>query len=183
MTVAVIAACSMSMCLPANAGPAVNFNQVAELGKQLKEVEKIWKRAAGKDDQLSLQETLTLFKLPELLAVVKKMAKGADVALPTDSKIKSLFKTADKDKSNKLNKVEFLGLFLGVFAETIVANPLVLANVLIDAIDQDRDGKLEGKEIKILLAMVGIPPVALMLVPDEQEIDFKSMLGLVAKKC
>jgi hypothetical protein len=187
LAASVLAACvimsATTICLPANASPPVSVNQVAELAKQLKAVEKIWNKAAGGDGQLNLNECLTLFKSPDMLAAVKKMAKGAEVALPSDASIKSLFRKADKDGSKKLNKIEFLGLFLGVFAEVIVANPLVLANVLVDSIDKDRNGKLEGREIKALLSMVGIPSVALMLVPDEQAIDFKSILGVVAKKC
>ena len=182
--VASILSAGLGICLPAHASsPSVNQSQVSKLAKDLKEVEKIWQKAAGRDDQLSLNETLSLFKSNEILAAVKKMAKGVEVSLPSDNSIKNLFKIADKDNSNRLNKLEFLGLFLGVFAQTIVANPLVMANVLIDFIDKDKDGKLEGKEIKGLLKMVGIPPVALMLVPDNQEIDYRTILGIVGPKC
>ena len=47
--------------------------------------------------------------------------------------------------------------------------------------DTDKSGKLEGRELKPLLMMVGFPMAILLPIPDAVQLDYRSILDGLAK--
>ncbi len=56
-------------------------------------------------------------------------------------------------RSGALSRSEFLALYLLVSTHRIVENPVVLAEALLGFLDSDRNGKIEGKELKVRLCI------------------------------
>ena len=52
----------------------------------------------------------------------------------------------------------------------------VLAEALLGFLDVDRNGKIEGGELKVLLAMLGFPAALLLPIPKFISIDYRSIL-------
>lgn len=52
----------------------------------------------------------------------------------------------------------------------------MLAEALLGFLDVDRNGKIEGGELKVLLAMLGFPAALLLPIPKFISIDYRGIL-------
>ena len=57
--------------------------------------------------------------------------------------------TADSDNNGTLSKTEFLALYTSLIKDRVTTSPLVLAEALFGLIDVDRNGRIEGGELKV----------------------------------
>lgn len=94
----------------------------------------------------------------------------------TEDDLRGLFQKADTDHSGTLSKSEFLAMYLSMARERVQGSPLVLAEALLGFIDVDRNGKIEGGELKVLLAMLGFPAALLLPIPKFIGIDYRGVL-------
>ena len=94
----------------------------------------------------------------------------------TEDDIRELFKIADTDNNGTLSRSEFFALYLALVKERVKGPPLVLAEALLGFIDVDRNGKIEGGELKVVLAMLGFPAALLLPIPKFIGIDYRSIL-------
>lgn len=149
---------------------------IATLTTTLVRAQKAWDAAdKDKSGSLNLDEVVSLLNGSELRDAVR-LTLNVEPKMKTEAEVKPLFDRADRDKSGNLSRTEFLALFLSVVTERFKANPLVLAEALLGFIDVDRNGKIEGGELKILLAMLGFPAALLMPIPSFIGIDYRGIL-------
>ena len=148
----------------------------------LLKAQKAWDKGdKDKNGSLSLKECVDLLNSAELRDAVR-LTLNVEPKLKTEAEIKPLFEKADKDKSGGLSRTEFLALFLAVVTDRVKANPLVLAEALLGFLDVDRNGKIEGGELKVLLAILGFPAAVLLPIPSFIGIDYRGIIkGLGGK--
>lgn len=129
---------------------------------------------------LSLDECVTLLNSPELRSSVHTLT---NTTTPTHSKadIVAYFNKADTDRSGSLNRTEFLALFLAITTERVKKDPLLLAEALLGFLDSDRNGKLEGKELKVLMTILGMPATLLLPIPSFMSVDYRSFLETIRR--
>jgi Ca2+-binding EF-hand superfamily protein len=94
----------------------------------------------------------------------------------TEDDLRELFQKADADSNGTLSRSEFLALYLSLARERVQGSPLILAEALLGFIDIDRNGKIEGGELKVLLAMLGFPAALLLPIPKFIGIDYRNIL-------
>ena len=74
------------------------------------------------------------------------------------------------------SRSEFLVLCGTLVRETVQGGPLVLAEALLGLIDVDRNGRIDGAELRAVLGKLGIPSPLLLTIPDSVGIDYRTML-------
>ncbi|KXZ51759.1 hypothetical protein GPECTOR_11g203 [Gonium pectorale] len=127
-------------------------------------------------DNLSCREECTeLFNSPELREAVQ-MVTNVPPRVLSEEDLEPFFKKADADRSGALSRTEFLALYLAVATERVKKNPLVVAEALFGFIDHDRNGVLEGNELKALLTILGFAPALLLPIPGFLKVEYRSIL-------
>jgi hypothetical protein len=126
---------------------SLNFQNIAgALGK----AHKAWdKYDMNKSGTLSLSEVTELLNSPEIRHAVLLLT-NVEPTLRTEEELQELFKKADSDKSGQLSRSEFMGLYMAIVGERVNSNPLMLAEALLGFLDVDRNGKIDGTELKWL---------------------------------
>ncbi|KAG2491152.1 hypothetical protein HYH03_010593 [Edaphochlamys debaryana] len=154
------------------ATPMTLMNLISALAKASSAWEKYDKDRTG---TLSLHECEDIFNSPEIAEAVE-MITNVSSKHYTAADLEPYFKQADRDRSGTLSRTEFLALYLAVATERIKKNPLLLAEALLGFIDKDKNGVLEGGELKALLTILGFAPALLLPIPDFVKIEYKSIL-------
>uniref|UniRef100_A0A7R9VB57 EF-hand domain-containing protein n=1 Tax=Chlamydomonas euryale TaxID=1486919 RepID=A0A7R9VB57_9CHLO len=128
-----------------------------------------------KSGSLSLPEVVHLLNGPELRQAVRTMT-NVEPSIKTEEDMRELFQKADADKSGELSRKEFLAMYLAVINERVKTNPLVMAEALLGFLDTDRNGKIDGGELKVLLAMLGFPLALVAPIPKFIGVDYRGIL-------
>jgi len=157
----------------------LNFQNIAgALGK----AHKAWdKYDMNKSGTLSLSEVTELLNSPEIRHAVLLLT-NVEPTLRTEEELQELFKKADSDKSGQLSRSEFMGLYMAIVGERVNSNPLMLAEALLGFLDVDRNGKIDGTELKVLLALLGFPAAMLLPIPKGVGIDYRGVLKSISGK-
>ncbi|KAG1671084.1 hypothetical protein FOA52_000756 [Chlamydomonas sp. UWO 241] len=134
-----------------------------------------------KSGSLSIKEVVELLNGPELRKAVVAIT-NVEPSVRTEEGIHKLFEKADSDKSGELSRQEFLALYLLLVDERCKSNPLVLAEALLGFIDADRNGKIDGGELKVVLALLGFPAALLLPIPKFVGVDYRSILNALGSK-
>ncbi|KAF5826912.1 hypothetical protein DUNSADRAFT_1763 [Dunaliella salina] len=144
------------------------------------EANSAWGKYAGRsgDDELTLEEATDILNGPELRQVALTLF-NVEPAHRTPEELEDKFKQADSDKSGRLSRVEFLALYLSVVTGRVQTSPGVLAEALLGFIDVDRNGRIEGGELKVLLTLLGFPMAAFLPIPKSVGVDYRSWLSKV----
>lgn len=142
----------------------------------VKAVEKLFTKYAGKDKKLTLHEATKLFNSEDFKKVATKLGLEAASGNWKVEELTRAFKKADLDHSGHLTKIEFLGLWLGRVAIEYGHHPHLIAEGLLEVIDKDHDGKISAKEIKGVLGLIGVPSIALLVLPDNVGIEYRGVL-------
>ena len=143
----------------------------------VKEVEKLFKKYAGKDKKLTLHEATKLLESEEFRNLSKKVGLDAyGMCIWSVEDVTSGFKKADIDHSGHLDKLEFIALWLGRVADVYKHHPTLIAEGLLEVIDKDHDGKISVKEVKGLLTLIGVPSIALLVLPDNIGVEYRGVL-------
>ncbi|GAX72637.1 hypothetical protein CEUSTIGMA_g93.t1 [Chlamydomonas eustigma] len=157
--------------------PPLNFQNVAGA---LSKAQKAWEKYdMDKSGTLPLPEVTELLNSPEIRQTVLLLT-NVEPSLKTEEDLKDLFKKADSDKSGQLSRSEFLGLYMAIVGERLKTSPLVLAEALLGFLDVDRNGKIDGTELKVLLAMLGFPAAMLLPIPRGVGIDYRSVIKSIS---
>lgn len=61
-------------------------------------------------------------------------------------------------------------------------HPQLLADALLGIIDRDHNGKIEGKEIKGVLIMLGVPPLLTLAIPNNVGVEYRGVIKSLSKK-
>ncbi|KAG1675872.1 hypothetical protein FOA52_001529 [Chlamydomonas sp. UWO 241] len=130
----------------------------------------------AKNGTLTIRSTLDLLNSKELCDGFKALTNVDPQPPKSESELRPLFDKADVNKDGRLTKSDFLLLYLSLKSRLVTSNPLVLAEACLGFIDTDRNGKIEGGELKALLGMLGIPGAGLLPLPDTMSIDYRSVL-------
>ncbi|KAG2447609.1 hypothetical protein HYH02_007529 [Chlamydomonas schloesseri] len=154
------------------AQPMTLMNLISALAKASSAWEKYDKDRNG---TLSLKECEQIFNSEEICEAVE-MVTNMHCKHYTAADLEPYFKRADTDRSGTLSRSEFLALYLAVATERVKKNPLLLAEALLGFIDKDKNGVLEGAEVKALLTILGFAPVLLMPIPGFVKIEYKAIL-------
>lgn len=125
--------------------------------------------------QLSLDEATALLNGPELRTSLLTLA-NVEVPHRTKDDLQPYFKKADSDRSGALSRTEFMAMYLAVATERVKQDPLVLAEGLLGFIDADRNGKIQGGELKVLLAILGFPAALVLPIPGFISVDYRSII-------
>eukprot|EP00238_Polyblepharides_amylifera_P009317 CAMPEP_0196593710 /NCGR_PEP_ID=MMETSP1081-20130531/76351_1 /TAXON_ID=36882 /ORGANISM="Pyramimonas amylifera, Strain CCMP720" /LENGTH=128 /DNA_ID=CAMNT_0041917771 /DNA_START=422 /DNA_END=808 /DNA_ORIENTATION=+ len=124
-----------------------------------------------------MEETLDLLNSEEY----KVIAEGAGIDIPvrTESNIADLFHKVDKDRSGSLDRIEFIMFWLSLAFNHCKANPKMVANAFCMFVDEDGDGKVQAKEVKRFLPLLGPMGLAMLAVPvpDWVELDYAKYIG------
>ncbi|KAG2447607.1 hypothetical protein HYH02_007527 [Chlamydomonas schloesseri] len=130
------------------------------------------------DGVLSLEETEALFNSAEICQATELLT-NTTCTYYTAADLEPYFARADTDHSGTLTRSEFLALYLAVATERVKKNPLLLAEALLGFIDKDKNGVLEGGEIKALLTILGFPAILLLPIPSFIKLEYKVILRTV----
>ncbi|PNW73025.1 hypothetical protein CHLRE_14g615850v5 [Chlamydomonas reinhardtii] len=132
----------------------------------------------NRDGVLSLEETEALINSAEISQAIELLT-NTSCTYYTAADLDPYFRRADTDNSGTLTRTEFLALYLAVATERVKKNPLLLAEALLGFIDTDKNGVLEGGEIKVLLTILGFPAILLLPIPDFIKLEYKAILRTI----
>ncbi|GLC34083.1 hypothetical protein PLESTB_000835300 [Pleodorina starrii] len=124
---------------------------------------------------MSLKECEDIFNSSEICDAFETLTNMSHRHY-TAADLEPYFKRADRDFSGTLSRTEFLALYLAVVGDRIKRNPLLLAEALLGFIDKDKNGVLEGNELKALLAILGFAPALLLPIPGFMKIEYRAIL-------
>ncbi|GIL78867.1 hypothetical protein Vretimale_131 [Volvox reticuliferus] len=127
------------------------------------------------------QECERIFNSPEVSETFQKLTNMSHCNYTT-ADLEPYFKRADKDASGTLSRTEFLALYLAVTGDRVKRNPLLLAEALLGFIDKDKNGVLEGKELKCLLAILGFAPALLLPIPGFMKIEYRAIFKRIGRR-
>ncbi|KAK3281267.1 hypothetical protein CYMTET_10936 [Cymbomonas tetramitiformis] len=128
------------------------------------------------DGELSLEETLGLLNSAEYKEAFESAA-GIPIPERSQDDVEQLFKELDADKSGALNRVEFLVLWMTLVKQRCQTDPKSVALALFSFLDSDGDGKLQGREIKRFMPLLGPPGIMMATIPDWAEVNYRKVLG------
>ncbi|GIL45202.1 hypothetical protein Vafri_2517 [Volvox africanus] len=130
---------------------------------------------------MSLKECERIFNSPEISETFEKLTNIPHRTY-TPEDLEPYFKRADKDASGTLSRTEFLALYLAVTGDRVKRNPLLLAEALLGFIDGDKNGVLEGRELKLLLTILGFAPALLLPIPDFIKIEYRDIFKRISRR-
>ncbi|GLI66040.1 hypothetical protein VaNZ11_009750 [Volvox africanus] len=130
---------------------------------------------------MSLKECERIFNSPEVSETFEKITNIPQRTYTTED-LEPYFKRADKDASGTLSRTEFLALYLAVTGDRVKRNPLLLAEALLGFIDGDKNGVLEGRELKLLLTILGFAPALLLPIPDFIKIKYRDIFKRISRR-
>ncbi|PNH03370.1 hypothetical protein TSOC_010596 [Tetrabaena socialis] len=163
-----------------NAGTAFSaVNVISALAKASSAWEKYDKAGQGAVRAWGVRggedECEAIFNSPEITEAVELLT-NVSRRVYTAADLQPFFERADVDRSGTLSRTEFLALYLAVATERVKRNPLLLAEALLGFIDKDKNGVLEGGELKALLTILGFPAALLLPIPPFMRFEYKAML-------
>jgi len=131
---------------------------------------------ANKSGTLTKAEVLTLLNSQELQDAYRILTNIEPVNYK-EVDIAEIYKRADADKSGELSRAEFLAMYLALCVQRFKSNPVLVVEALLGFIDVDRNGIIEGKELKVLAGIVGVPPPLLLLpMSDSLHVNYREVL-------
>ncbi|EFJ53034.1 calmodulin-like protein camb [Volvox carteri f. nagariensis] len=149
---------------------------VTDLISLLTRASRAWdKYDKDRNGSLSLKECEEIFNSAEITQAFESLTNMSHRAY-TSRDLEPYFKHADKDSSGTLSRTEFLALYLAIMGDRVKRNPLLLAEALLGFIDKDKNGVLEGKELKGLLLILGFAPALLLPIPDFVRLEHRPIL-------
>jgi len=133
-----------------------------------------------KSKSLSLAEAVELMNSPDIQETTRLLANIEPTVFTLET-LSGAFTGADKDRSGELSRSEFLGLYLALATNRVGRNPVVLLEALCGFIDSDRNGKIDGAELKFLVALFwpgfAIPALLLPIpIPGGLGVDYRGIL-------
>jgi len=145
----------------------------------LMEAQKAWETYdRDRSGTLDIDEVVALLNGPELRRATTVLT-NIEPPPRTRQDIQPLFDKADTDKSGDLSRTEFLALYLALVTARVKTNPLVLAEALLGLLDTDRNGRIEGHELKMLLTVLGFPLALILPIPGGVGVDYRAILRSV----
>jgi len=130
----------------------------------------------NKDRELDMHETLDLLNSKDVKLNLANY--GVDHVIRTPQDIEEAFLLADGDKNGRLSKTEFIALYIRLALGRVQVEPKLIVLAVATALDTNRDGHLDGKELKVLIRIIA-PGLALasFALPDKVRVPYRKYLG------
>ncbi|GAX83174.1 hypothetical protein CEUSTIGMA_g10600.t1 [Chlamydomonas eustigma] len=107
-------------------------------------------------------EGLEFILLSKEMQAAARMATGVHLPPPSKKDLHELLLAADKDHDGNLSKI--------------------LAEAVVGIADTDKNGKVDGRELKNVLSLVGVPPMLLIAIPDKAGVNYHSFFKMIDSK-